>query len=116
MDDAPPAAPRQRLLRLTSRLHDAENDHDAGLRAVRGGVRAEALTKDLQLWRALGAAIVDLARIVREQCAASAFCDARPGIEPLAARLVESIDDQIDAAAWGVIAAQARLLAMRAGE
>lgn len=116
MDNASLAAPRQRLLLLTGRLHDAEDDHDAELRVERAGVCANALASDLQLWRGLGAAIVDIARLVRGHCSASSFCDARPAIEPLAVRLVEALDDQIDAAAWRVIAAQAHLLAARAGE
>lgn len=114
MPDAVLTTPRQRKLTLMGRLHDAQDDHDAAILAVRGGVAAAALDSDILLWRALGSAIVDLARLARASCAASAFCDARPGIEPLAARLVEAIDDQIDRPAWSVIQAQARLQA--AGE
>ncbi|HEX4181140.1 MAG TPA: hypothetical protein VHY32_10150 [Caulobacteraceae bacterium] len=92
-----------------SRLHDAEDDHHAAVRAVRAGVTQAALDQDVRRWRALGHAIVDLARLVSGQCAASAFCDGRPGVFALAVRLAEAIDDQVDGPAWRVIEAQARL-------
>jgi len=113
MPDAVLTAERQHKLTLIGRLHDAQDDHNAAVMAARGGVAASALDGDILLWQALGSAIVDLARLLRAYCAASAFCDARPGIEPLTARLVESIDDQIDRHAWGVIQAQARVQAAR---
>jgi hypothetical protein len=111
MPDAVPTAPRQRKLVLMGRLHDAQDDHNKAIVSERRGATAAALDSDLSRWRVLGSAIVDLARLVRGQCAASAFCDARPEIEPLTARLVEAIDDQIDQPAWIVIDAQARLQA-----
>jgi len=114
MPDAVLTAQRQHRLTLMGRLHDAEDDHNAAVLTARGGVAATALDGDILLWQALGSAIVDLARLLRAYCIASAFCDARPGIEPLAARLVEAIDDQIDRHAWDVIQAQARLQAARA--
>ncbi len=114
MQDAVLTAPRQHKLTLIGRLHDAQDDHNAAIKAVRSGVTAPALDGDILLWQALGSAIVDLARLVRAHCGASSFCDARPGIEPLTARLVEAIDDQIDRHAWTVIQAQARLQAARA--
>ena len=113
MPDAVLTAPRQHKLMLMGRLHDAQDDHNAVVMAARGGVTAAALDGDILLWQALGSAIVDLARLLRTCCAASTFCDARPGIEPLTACLVEAIDDQIDRHAWGVIQAQARLQAAR---
>jgi Lhr-like helicase len=76
---------------------------------VRSGVTQAVLDQDVVLWRMLGAAIADLARLISAHCAASAFCDARPKAEALAARLAEAIDDQIDEPAWQVIAAEARL-------
>ena len=115
MPDAVLTAPRQHKLTLMGRLHDAQDDHNAAVMTASSGVTAAALDGDILLWQALGSAIVDLARLVCAYCAASSFCDARPGIEPLTARLVESIDDQIDLHAWGVVQAQARLQAARAG-
>jgi len=101
---------------LLGRLHDAQDDHDAAMRAGRPGVAAATLEADIERWLAVGAAIADLARLVRRHCLASTFGDARPEVEPLTARLAEAIDDQVDAVAWGVIAAQARLLAVGVGE
>jgi hypothetical protein len=108
----PPTSGERRLL-LIGRLQDAEAEHDATIRSMRGGVCAPALSEDVRRWRAVGSAMAELARTVRRECAASAFCDARPCLELLAARLVEAIDDQIDAPAWRVINAQARLEAAR---
>jgi len=105
---ASPAA-RQRRLLLLGRLQDAEDAYGAQVRSERAGVRTAALDSDLKRWCALGAAIVELALAVRRHCSASGFCDARPRLDALAARLVESIDDQIDAAAWRVIEAQVYL-------
>ena len=108
------AAARQRRLVQMGRLHDAQDDHNAAVLAMREGVGAAALDRDILRWRALGASIVDLARMVRGQCEASEFCDARPRLEPLAVRLVEAIDDLIDRPVWIVIDAQVRLLAASA--
>jgi fructose-1,6-bisphosphatase/inositol monophosphatase family enzyme len=116
MPDAVPAAARQRKLTLIDRLHDVEDDHNAAIRTLRAGVSIAALEQDLCRWRALGSAIVELARLVRGQCAASDFCDARPGTAILAARLVEAIDDQLDQPAWSVVDAQVRLQATRVDE
>jgi hypothetical protein len=109
------AAARQRRLVLMGRLHDAQDDHNATVLATRGGVGATALDGDILRWRALGASIVELARLVRCQCEASTFCDARPRLEPLAVRLIEAIDDLIDRPVWIVIDAQVRLLAASTG-
>ena len=46
---------------------------------------------------------------MRRECAASAYCNARPRIEALAMRLVEAIDDEIDPPAWRVIDTHVRL-------
>jgi hypothetical protein len=92
-------------------LHDAIRDHDSAIRALRVGVTQPALNQDIVLWRSLGMAIADLARLITAHCTASAFSDARPKTETLAARLVEAIDDQVDDPAWRVIAAEARLRA-----
>jgi len=97
------------------RLHDAQDDHHAAILALRPGVTPTALDDDLRRWRALGSAIVDLARLAQSDCATSAFCDTRPQVEPLAIRLVEAIDDQIDSPAWSVVDAQVRLEAARTG-
>jgi hypothetical protein len=91
------------------RLYDAERDHDAAIRSSRSGVSDARLAEDLLRWRRLGSAIADLARLVGDHCAASAFCDTRPRTDVLASRLVEAIDDQIDEAAWRVVEARARL-------
>ena len=114
MSDAVLITSRQRKLILMGRLHDAQDDHNTAILSIRQGVTAPALDGDLVRWRALGSAIIDLARLLRSHCAASAFCDARPEIESLAVRLVEAIDDQIDQPAWSVIDAQTRLQAARA--
>ena len=108
------AAARQRRLVLMGRLHDAQDDHNAAVLAAREGVGATALDGDILRWRTLGSSIVELARLVRCQCETSAFCDARPRLEPLAVRLIEAIDDLIDLPAWRVIDAQVRLLAASA--
>jgi hypothetical protein len=109
MDSISLVASSERRPLLLDQLHAAEADHDESIRSVREGVRSNALAEDSRRWRALGAAIVGLARLIRRECAASAFCDARPSIAELAVRLVESVDDQIDAPAWRVIDAQVRL-------
>jgi hypothetical protein len=109
------AAARQRRLVLMDRLHDAQDDHNAAVLAACEGVGAAALDRDILQWRALGASIVELARMVRGQGEASAFCDARPRLEPLAVRLVEAIDDLIDRPVRIVIDAQVRLLAASTG-
>ena len=111
MPDAAQTALCQHKLTLMGRLHDAQDDHNAAVLAVRRGVAGAALDGDILMWHALGSAIADLARLFCAYCAASSFCDARPGVEPLTARLVEAVDDQIDRHAWGVIQAQARLRA-----
>jgi hypothetical protein len=108
-----PTVARQRLLSLQGRLHDAEDDHDAAVRAARCGVTRQALQADLALWRAAGSAVVALAERLRAACLTSAFCDARPDVGMAAIRLIESVDDQIDLPAWRVIAAQVRLEAAR---
>jgi hypothetical protein len=93
------------------RVHDVEDDHHAAILDIRRGATRTALDEDLRRWRTLGSAIVDLARLVSDHCAQSAFCDARPRIESLTARMVEAIDDQIDGHAWRVVDAVARLRA-----
>ena len=59
----------------------------------------------------LGAAVGALAHLVCDACATSAFGERRPRPDHLAARLSESIDDQIDRDAWLVMDAAARLRA-----
>jgi hypothetical protein len=113
MTDQPRSATRQCELTLMGRLHDAEDDHDLAVRGLRAGVSAEALDMDAQLWRAMGSAIAELARLVSRHCHLSSFCEARPSVGLLTARLSEAIDDQLDGAAWRVVDAQARLEAAR---
>jgi hypothetical protein len=102
------AAPSALAHRIPVWLRDEIRDYDSAIRMVRAGVAQAALDQDIVLWRTLGAAIAELAKLISGHCAASAFCDARPKIEVLATRLVEAIDDQVDDPAWGVIAAEAR--------
>jgi hypothetical protein len=92
-------------------LHDEIRNHDSAIRLVRDGATRAALDQDVILWRMLGAAIAELAKRISAHCAASAFCDARPKTETLAARLAEAIDDQVDSPAWRVIMAEARFRA-----
>ena len=108
MSRTPLGAYHGRLL-LMGRANDAADDHHQAIRASRSGVTQAALDQDVGRWRSLAFAIADLARLVSGQCAASAFCDARPAIGALAERLVESIDDQIDPPAWRVVHAEVRL-------
>jgi hypothetical protein len=111
-----PLIPHHRRLLLIGRLNDAEDDHYQAIRAIRMGVNPVALDQGAQRRRALGLTIADLARLVSGQCAAGAFCDARPAVEPLAVRLIEAIDDQLDTPAWRVIDAQVRLQVATTGE
>jgi len=88
-----------------------------GLRSVRAGVTRETLTKDLALWRGLGAAIVDLAHLVRAHCAGKRLLRCGGRRSNISPRVWwRRSTTQIDMVAWGVIAAQARLMAARAGE
>ena len=105
------AAPGAQAHRIPAWLHDEIYDHDSAIRLVRAGVTQADLDQDIVLWRTLGAAIAEVARLISAHCAASAFCDARPKTEALAARLTEAIDNQIDDPAWRVIAAEARFRA-----
>jgi hypothetical protein len=93
------------------RLQEAEDDHDRALRAEVCGVTLRELDADKALWREVGGAIGELARRVRDHCAASAYARARPCAELIAARLSESIDDQMDPAAWRIADAAAHLAA-----
>ena len=82
--------------------------HDAHRRTAFAGVTPRALDGDKAGWIELGEAIVTLARLVVDRCEASGFCSARPTLQDLCARLVESIDDQLDLAAWTVVEAATR--------
>jgi hypothetical protein len=93
------------------RLREAEDKHDEIRRTSRAGVTVRALAADARRWEALGEAIAALAGAVARQCAASHFCDARPDVVLLAIRLSEAIDDLMDAPAWTVTDAAARLAA-----
>ena len=96
---------------MTSTLHAAQDDHNAAVLTIRAGVSAAALDSDNRRWETAARAIVALARSLRAHCAASFFCDARPQIDTLTARLVDALDDQIDPHVWAVIEAAARLQA-----
>ena len=89
-------------------LQSALNDHDARRRSAFAGVMAAELEADKQLWRDIGEAIAALARRIADGCAASAFVAGRPAVAALRERLVESIDDQLEPAAWTVVDAAAR--------
>ena len=96
---------------LLGHLQEAEADHDRGRRGSLSGVTAEALDADKALWANLGAAVGALAHLVCDACATSTFSERRPRPDHLAARLSESLDDQIDRDAWLVVDAAARLRA-----
>ncbi len=111
---SPPSPPTGTPLELAGalrRLRDAEDEHDEIRRAFRAGASARALAAEVRRWEALGEVIAPLAGLVARRCAASHFCDARPDVLLLAARLSESIDDLMDAPAWAVAEASARLAA-----
>jgi hypothetical protein len=107
-------APRQRRLLLLGRLQDAEDDYATARREACEGVCAAALRADNDGWEEIGAAIAGLARLIGARCASSLFCDARPDVELVAARLSEAVDDQFDPPSWGVVDAAARLAAVEA--
>ncbi|MDR3508038.1 MAG: hypothetical protein P4L64_09095 [Caulobacteraceae bacterium] len=90
-------------------LHNARLAHDDAVRALNDRPDQRALALDLDLWEALGAALAELAQSARAACARSHFCNARPDAAQLTARLSEAIDDQLDAPAWAVMDAAARL-------
>ncbi len=83
------------------------NGHDADRRERFSGVIAADLDGDKQIWSGVGEAIAALARMLVEGCDTSAFCAAPPSASAVCARLVESIDDQVDVAAWRLIEAAA---------
>jgi hypothetical protein len=95
-------------------LYAAMDRHDAERRTAVAGVTAHALDADKLAWSRIGEAIASLADLVTDLCQASAFCQTQPRRDLLCARLVESIDDQVDAAAWAIIEAAARA-AIKAG-
>ncbi len=97
------------LLQLEDQLRGAQRDHDDCRRNAHAIAASTCLDADNDLWTRLGAAIASLAHLIRQACHDSRFGDARPEATALAARLSESIDDQVDAAAWAVIDASARL-------
>ncbi|MDR3512373.1 MAG: hypothetical protein P4L73_12120 [Caulobacteraceae bacterium] len=103
------ASDRGHRLLLLGRLQEAEDDHDRNRRARFAGVTGELLDADKARWSRIGGALATLARLIGEACASSAFCEARPRAELVAARLSEAIDDQIDREAWLVADAAARL-------
>lgn len=96
---------------LLGHLQEAEADHDRGRRDSLLEVTAHALDADKALWTNVGAAVGALAHLVSGACAASALGERRPKPDHLAARLSESIDDQIDRDAWLIVDAAARLRA-----
>jgi len=109
---SPLIATRRDLADAARRLRDAQDDHDSVRRAFRAGVTSALLAADHRRWEALGAAIAALAGAVARHCADSEFCDARPPVALITARLSESIDDLMDGPAWAVVDAAARLAAV----
>lgn len=96
---------------LNDRLRDTLRDHDEDRRRHGQGVTGAALDADAALWLALGGAVATLAGQIREACRLSAFSSHRPDAQVLAARMSESIDDQLDLTAWRIVDAAARLKA-----
>ena len=92
-------------------LRAALDGHDSDRRGAFAGVTLADLDADKQLGFDIGEAIAALARTIASRCRASAFCVERPATTALCARLVEAVDDQVDGAAWAVIAAAARAAA-----
>jgi hypothetical protein len=104
-----PAPQRRHFLTLLGRLQEAEDDHDRDRRSHISGVSQERLETDKTRWSSVGGAVAALAAQICSACAASAFAEARPKVDQLAQRLSEAIDDQLDAPAWRLIDAAARL-------
>ena len=102
-------------LRLRARLDDAQREHDVIRLAQCAGVHGSALDEDNRRWELIGGAIACLARLLGQHCAASAFCDASPDLTLVTQRMSESIDDLLDAPAWRVIDAAARLAVIEQG-
>lgn len=102
-------------LQLERLLREAQRRHDHDRRRHRDGVSAQDLAADNGLWNQVGRDIAGLARRIRQSCLTSHFGDARPEVTLLVDRLVESVDDQVDNAAWRVIQAAARLACAPAG-
>lgn len=96
---------------LLGHLQEAEADHDRGRRDSLSSVTRTALEADKALWTNVGAAVGALAHLVSGACASSALGERRPRPSDVAARLSESIDDQIDRDAWLIVDAAARLRA-----
>lgn len=107
----PERGDRERL--LLYRLYDAERNHAGARRSACEGASAHALDADHARWARIGREVATLARLIRAECGASQFCDARPDIETLTARLSEAIDDQLDGPSWAMVDAAARLEAAR---
>ncbi|HEY2660053.1 MAG TPA: hypothetical protein VGI79_10050 [Caulobacteraceae bacterium] len=103
--------PPYNLPQLEDQLRCAQRDHDDLRRSAASGVAVPGFHVDCDLWGQLGTAIAGLAHQIGLACRDSQYCSDRPEAAALAARLSESIDDQIDAAAWAVINAAARLRA-----
>jgi hypothetical protein len=97
---------------LLGHLQEAEAEHDRGRRDYLSRDTIKALDADRALWTNVGAAVGALAHLVSGAgacaCAASALGELRPRPDRPAARLSESIDDQIDRDAWLIVDAAAR--------
>jgi hypothetical protein len=104
-----PASQRRHFLLLLGRVQEAGDDHDRRCRDEIAGVIHERLETDKAGWSRLGGAVAALAAQICETCAAAAYAEARPRMDQVAQRLSEAIDDQIDAPAWRLVDAAARL-------
>ena len=91
----------------------ALNAHDVHRQRGFAGVTEVDLDADKRLWQEVGEALAALARLIADCCGASAFNATRPGTSALCSRLAESIDDQVDGAAWALIEAAARAAVLR---
>jgi hypothetical protein len=104
-----PTSQRRHFLTLLGRLQEAEDDHDRDRRNHFAGVTDERLGMEKARWSSVGGAMAALAVQICDACAASAFAEGRPRADQVAQRLSEAIDDQLDAPAWRLIDAAARL-------
>ena len=82
--------------------------HDTDRRENFTGVTAADLDADKQIWSEIGAMVAAVARRLTDGCRASGFFAGKPDPATVCARLVESIDDQVDIPAWRLIEAAAR--------
>jgi hypothetical protein len=98
----------------TAPLHDAMDRHDADRRARFQAASNDSLSADRAGWIEIGEAIAALAQLVTARCRASAFVFAAPNAVELGLRIVDAVDEPLDAAAFVVVSAAARRILSRA--